>query len=104
MQACADEDIELKNVFSDYDSGIAPRDIPREMIARKYGCWMRDMQTAGVVTMRCGLPFWQVKRNAKSVATIVEEASYKVSLQSSLRDFVKNVPKQWLCDDKDDDD
>ena len=90
MQDCADADIDLARVFSDYDGGIAPHDLTREMIAEKYGCWMRDMHTAGVVTMRCGLPFWQVKRNKKSVAAIVEEASYSVSLQSSLRDFVKN--------------
>ena len=52
--------IDLQKVFN-FEGGIPPADAAG--MSAMLACHMTDMQSEGIICMRCGLPLWMLKRN-----------------------------------------
>merc|ERR1719321_1527296 len=58
----ASPDIKIEEVFN-----LAAKP-PNSKAVDKMCCFMRDMHSAGIISMRYGLPLWVIKRNSKGIS------------------------------------
>ena len=56
--------VDANDVFN-FDARRQPKSA--STMGNMFGCHMTDMQTAGIICMRCGLPLWMLRRNRQAI-------------------------------------